>query len=296
MGVSVAGAGPLQDVRVWAEAASDKGAKFLSGYGITNASEQAAIIADWDEDTVVDVALKNRAFDLISWILNEKKAKLSALNMERVKATLLAEKVAPVSVVDIALKFPVSERGPFKTAAASVMAKRYPAQPEYVRMYVKYNLLKGVPILSPDVTTDDLVAFLLAPEPLGLTETETGKRMIKARMIEPARATLRVEGKSFVVKDGVNPLVAKVQPVVDALNAPACEGLEAALRALGLDVCDHDRADLKKVGDTWRVQVMRGDISGNDAARLLGKISIVLGADGYNRFVDEYNNGKAGGK
>jgi hypothetical protein len=25
-------------------------------------------------------------------------------------------------------------------------------------------------------------------------------------------------------------------------------------------------------------------------------MAIVLGTDGYNRFVDEYNNGKAGGK
>ena len=115
-------------------------------------------------------------------------------------------------------------------------------------------------------------------------------------MIEPARVTLRAEGKSFVVKDGVNPLVAKVQPVVDALNAPACEGLETALRALGLDVRDYDRGDLKKIGDSWRAQVMRGDLSGSDAVRLLGKIAVVLGAEGYNRFVDEYNNGKAGGK
>ena len=105
------------------------------------------------------------------------------------------------------------------------------------------------------------------------------------------------EAETFVpCPGGVNPLVAKVQPVVDALNAPACEGLESALRALAADVRDVDRVDLKKLGDTWRAQVMRGDVLGNDAARLLGKIAVVLGADGYNRFVDEYNNGKAGSK
>ena len=294
VGVSVAGAAPLNAVRVAVEqGGTNRVARMLAGYGITNVADVAAIMAGWDEDVCIDAAIRNRAFNLMAYTLSL--GKLTPANMERIKVAVLAEKEPPPCAPDIAMKFPVAQRSAFKAAVAPVCATRFATQPELGRLWMKYTFLQGIPITSSEVSLEDVVSYLLAPDPLGLTEAESWKQTIKGRVVELARTTLRAEGKSFVVKDGVNPLVAKVQPVVDALNAPACEGLEEALRGLGGNVRDMDRGELKKVVETWRAQVMRGDL-GNDAARFLGKISIVLGADRYNRFVDEYNNGKAGAK
>ena len=105
---------------------------------------------------------------------------------------------------------------------------------------------------------------------------------------------LRAEGKSFVMKDGVNPLTAKVAPVVAALNAPACQGIEEALKALdGVSPQAMEREPLQKVAAVWEQQIMQGDISTPAAARLLGRIAVARGVEGYNRFVTEYNDGKA---
>ena len=295
VGVSVAGAAPLNRARAWAEQGRTNGAdRVLAGYGITNAVDRTAIVAGWDEDTFVDAALKYRAFNLLTIVMAQEK--FSAANMEKIKTAVLAEKNPPEQSPEIGLKLPVAERGALKAAAGTVYARRYAEQPEFGRLWMKYRFLRDVSIYSPEVSVEDMVSLLMAVEPMAITDAESAKRAIKTRVVDMARASLRAEGKSFVMKNGVNPLVAKVQPVVDALNAPACEGLEAALRGLGATIQDVDRTELKKVSDAWRAQIMRGDVTGNEAARLLGKISVVLGSDGYNGFVDEYNNGKASRK
>ena len=295
VGVSVAGAGPLIGSRTAVEqGGTNKAALFLAWHGITNAADREAITSAWDEDAFIDVATKYRAFGLIAFVLNQDK--LAAASMERIKAAVLDEKTPPANTPELALNYPVSHRDAFKSAVATVCAKRYAAQPEYGRLVAKYLFQQGITFASPSVAEDDLAAWLLAPEPMALSDADAVKRSIKEHAIVLARAVLRSEGKSFVAKDGVNPLAAKVQPVVDALNAPVCEGLETALRGLGADVRDYDRNSLVKFADTWREPIMRGDLSASEAGRYLGKMAIVLGTDGYNRFVDEYNNGKAGGK
>jgi hypothetical protein len=85
-----------------------------------------------------------------------------------------------------------------------------------------------------------------------------------------------------------------VRPVVEALNAPECRGLEAALRALGCNVADRDRGDLRRVAGEWQQAIMR-DGAGVYVHMMLGKLSVALGPEGYNRFVDVYNNGTGGG-
>ena len=295
VGVSVASAGPLVGSRMAVEqGGTNKATLFLAWHGITNAADREAITSAWDEDAFIDVATKYRAFGLIAFVLNQDK--LAAASMERIKAAVLDEKTPPANTPELALNYPVSHRDAFKSAVATVCAKRYAAQPEYGRLVAKYLFLQGITFASPSVAEDDLAAWLLAPEPMALSDADAVKRSIKEHAIVLARAVLRSEGKSFVAKDGVNPLAAKVQPVVDALNAPVCEGLETALRGLGADVRDYDRNSLVKFADTWREPIMRGDLSASEAGRYLGKMAIVLGTDGYNRFVDEYNNGKAGGK
>lgn len=186
----------------------------------------------------------------------------------------------------------MGERDELKIFLAPEVVERYPSQPEYGRLYMKYTLLQSVDALSPKTETADLIRLLVAPEVMTGADAGKCKAEIKNQAVRLARLTLRREGKSFVVKNGVNPLVTKVQPVIDALNAPDCRGLEEAFRNLGADVPDCERGVLKKVAEGWAWEIMSGDVAGEAAGRYLPKMAIAFGADGYNRFVDEYNNGK----
>ena len=156
--------------------------------------------------------------------------------------------------------------------------------------------MQGIGEFSEGVNEADLIRLLLAPEPASLADVQTMKAAVKARAVRLARQGLRAEGKSFVVKNGVNPLEVKVRPVIDALNAQECAGLEAAFRGLGSTVQDVDRSGLAPLTVGWRAKILSGEMGGAEAAARLGKIALVMGADGYNRFVDEFNNGTAGGK
>ena len=286
-----AAAGQLAGLKQLAErAGTNTAAERLVDWGITNGDARAAIMAGWDEDAVVDAVVKEKAFSMIPAVMGG--TALTLQNRERIKGLLLAEPVAPNSHPEIVMNFPIEERAAFKDGLVRFGGARFPGRPELGGLWVKYTVLQGIDPVSAKTSEDDLVRLLLAPEPMSIGEAMTCKQAIKDNAIRLARWRMREEGKSFVVKDGVNPLVVLVQPVVDALNTPMCAGLEAKLRVLGADLQDRDRAELKRVGDEYALGTLRGDLS----PACLGKISIVLGADDYNRFVDEYNNGKAGKK
>ena len=156
MGVSVAEAAPLSGVRVWAAQQGDTNrlALVLGNAGITNAADRAAVMASWDEDTVVGVMVTNRAFLLMDMVLG--RDKFSAASMDRIKAAVLREKVTPDTALDIAMRFPVAERGAFEAALKPVFAKRYAAQPEMGRLQMKYAFLQNVSIYSANVSLEDL--------------------------------------------------------------------------------------------------------------------------------------------
>ncbi|MCX6996328.1 MAG: hypothetical protein NTV49_04415 [Kiritimatiellaeota bacterium] len=283
-------AGPLKGMRAWADrVGTNEVARFLTKSGIADQAACDAVTATWDEDLFVDTALTNRAFDML--LLGMKGNKLSAANMERIKAAASAQRAPIGSVVNIAMLYPVGERAIFQAAVEPVLARRFASQLEMGRLYMKYTVLQGLPMIGAGTSDDDLTRLLLAPEALGLNEADHCKQEIKNHAARLAKLRLRAEGTTFVVKNGINPLVVKVQPVIDALNAPACEGLEAALRALGAKVADCERTELKKMADVWATQMMSGDLAGGEASRYLGKVAIAMGAEAYNRFVDEFNNG-----
>ena len=97
----------------------------------------------------------------------------------------------------------------------------------------------------------------------------------------------------WITSDG-RPLAVRVEPVVTALNAPECAGLEAALRSVGIDAADADRAALRAAAAGWQALILSGELTGPVMAAYLGKLCVALGVEPYNAFVDEYNHGKAG--
>ena len=167
--------------------------------------------------------------------------------------------------------------------------------PEFGRLYLKYVVLRNEWVYGATIEWDDLVALLLAPEPLEIRYAELLKSRIKDRAVRLARERMHAQGLSFVMQDGVNPLAERVRPLVEALNAPECRGLEGELRSLGCDVPDRDRAELRRVAEAWRQAIVRGEV-GTDLDRKLGKLSVALGPEGYNRFVELYNHGTGGGQ
>jgi hypothetical protein len=126
-------------------------------------------------------------------------------------------------------------------------------------------------------------------------EPRTGKDGIKWNAVRLARHQLRDEGLSFVAVDDINPLEERVRPVIDSLNADGAENLEAALRALGADVPDQDRWELFRHANAWRERILLGDMNQRDAQSVLGKLSVALGVEGFNDFVEVYNHGVLGG-
>jgi hypothetical protein len=146
-------------------------------------------------------------------------------------------------------------------------------------------------------TIEELVALRLAPEPRPSDEAS----IILDKATAGAKKQLRQEGKSFVitttivggVTNVVNPLANKMQPVVEALNAPLMTGLEAALRGCGVSITiPHTlRTNLAAKATTWGDAILDGEIEPGAQAPYLNALKVSLGITNYNRFVDSYNNG-----
>ena len=103
---------------------------------------------------------------------------------------------------------------------------------------------------------------------------------------------IRGEGRSFVTKDGINPIQVFVDKLVDAFNAPRLTGFDAALRECGMDyglVFEEKLLSSEEV-DTLKMKVLNGDVPFD--ASFGQKLRTHLGVDGYNKFVKLYNEGE----
>jgi hypothetical protein len=181
---------------------------------------------------------------------------------------------------------PPAQRAPFRADIEKSLAATAPTTPVW-------NSIQSTKILAgktmADLSPDEILTLMFAPEPC-FAYPNIWKNTLKTLAIPFARKALRAEGKTFVVStNGVNPLVAKLQPLVDALNAPYLTGIEAALQNLGMSVTDHDRAPLKTYAATLQKDVLAGDKQLNVGEA--NKLIIALGVKGYNQFVDLYNKG-----
>jgi hypothetical protein len=142
------------------------------------------------------------------------------------------------------------------------------------------------------VSITDLVDFLLLGGPVkSAADVEWAKTKIKTMAVPSLKRSLRVKGKSFVAKDNVNPIEVEMKPVVDALNAPKLQGLEAALRGIGVEIADVERAPA--IWDAIiaeKTAIFYGDKPAHPTQD--GGIMLLLGPDGYNAWVKEFNEGK----
>jgi hypothetical protein len=128
-------------------------------------------------------------------------------------------------------------------------------------------------------------------------EVAVYKEIVKKHAVQLARLKLFGEGKTPVAKDGKNPLTALIEPVIASLNGPACAGLIEALAAVGVtDLTEGgalpafvkpDAGELAAMTAAARLAVVE---SGDPLAQ--GQLLLLLGVEGYNGFVRQFNEGK----
>jgi hypothetical protein len=285
-------ADPLPRMAEWAgKRPLEKNREELKKHGLPEEEDQNLVLSGWDESTVVDVSLKNDSLLLLT-----RAARLDGLRDSSVQRILAHEQAKPAPSHAIwALYFflPREQQRGFEPLVRKLIEERYKEKPVEADLARKYGLGMGRDSVHKDSEAKDLVRLLLAPEPLSLYRTDVLRKILKEQAVRLAKRKLRDEGGTFVVQeDGVNPLLEKVKPVVDALNAPMAAGLEAALRDLGADVPEQERSDLAAWVAEWKEKVLYGEVP--QSSDLLGKLSVGLGVEGFNAFVDAYNRGEDG--
>jgi hypothetical protein len=259
----------------------------------------AALFDGWKESVVVDAAMKVRWSGPIAAIAGS--VKLSAESIEKVKAVLTPDQAERSQYhTKLLSALPFADRAAYPARlqvwADTVMPANHPIAKA---LYIKYTLLQGNSVAA--ATNWELLNLVLSsefPSVLAVDHT-TLKNNIKARAILLAKRQLRKEGKTFVAKTVdvggkktvVNPLDDLVKPVVDALNAPAFEGIEKALTAIGDGSITgtFDRVALRAAASKYQDRVMNGEIE--PTRDILLKIETALGIDAYNKWIEEYNNG-----
>ena len=112
--------------------------------------------------------------------------------------------------------------------------------------------------------------------------------MIQKTATKSIRKALRRQGKSFVVKNGVNPCEQYVTALTAALNAPRFNGIDAWCESLGMSF----RLDTSRLPSAQDIEVLKEQILDGDKdpkPEDLYILNICLGTDGYNKFVKAYN-------
>ena len=119
----------------------------------------------------------------------------------------------------------------------------------------------------------------------------TIKRLLAVAPVS-IRHKIRGEGKSFVAKDGLNPVQDRIDRLSSALNAPRLQGLTAALKECGMDYGLDFEKNLMTADDVEKLRkdVLNGDKNFNPHFGY--QLRTHLGIDEYNKFVKLYNEGE----
>ncbi len=248
----------------------------FSGRGITAPADQAAILASgFDVQTIFNVAIQYPAFDVLSGM--SRNGYLTASNQAVVGQAFLNAVNPPAEKFNLWLYgLPVSQRGAYADLALRLAATqpRNAACPVEGLLFVKYQVLRGVGQIPCAAMTDqELVTYLLAPEPMGVLSATRCRTLLLDRAVGLARQQARGVPAST---NGVSAVSALVAPVVTALNAPLCNGLEPALQSLGSGVTNVDRAAVAALVSVWT--------NGAVTVEQQGKVSVVMGVDAFNQW------------
>ncbi|MEI7900264.1 MAG: hypothetical protein WCK89_08420 [bacterium] len=262
--------------------------------GDTNVALFAA--CDWDTKKIVDAVVKMKSADALPWQLTAQIGAKAPLEDKLAYVVPLAQangKKAAVSWAQVNIPAASWSDGVFSNvfAVADRPDEVYSDTVFINELAMKVSIERKKVFTQDDLRPADYVRFLLSG---GLRKyaphVADCKQALIGKLEKAAKKKLRDEGKTFVTRNGVNQLEAALQPVVAALNAPKLEGLEAALAAFDIQLPAGVRDE-----KVWAAVAERKDaiMFGEIPAEPLydGSIIVMLGPDGYNAWVKEFNEG-----
>ena len=168
------------------------------------------------------------------------------------------------------------------------LCAKYGAEMRYTR-----GLEKNGATLDEVVSLIDEANRAFITHPVGMIGRKVldeDMKCLQAVALRHVKKMLRKQGKSFVVKDGVNPCGELMEGLNTALNAPRLAGLNEWLASGGASA----RVDTSSLPPAETVTALRAAIL--DGSRDFDEKSpdgrilrVCLGTAGYNAFVKEYN-------
>jgi len=263
--------------------------------------------AGFSDDAVIATGMH----EVIKWALAADKAPMSESFVDKLLAVAeessnpgetpgycLVSRVKSAIPLDQQVKF----RTLFLTYLQLQFNGEYANQPVRAAMLVDKAI--GVETYLGDTSVlklasiDELIALRLAPE----LRTSDEATLILEKATAGAKKALRAEGKSFVsytevvggVTNVINPLTAKLAPVVEAINAPLMTGLEGALATCGITIPSQNaaRAAMGALSDGWKNAILDGEVAPAQQAPYLAALKVSLGVEAYNAMIKAYNGEK----
>lgn len=228
-------------------------------------------------------------------VINGNAATNAAISADDVKgsvAKLHAAKVYPKQLTHQISHTYLSENHPeYFTAWMTAVSNDFP-------------VICGFALYSSDRNWGKFIDYAADREVLGLALGELNRdadwigwlmerymHKVKAVCTRQAKIILRRKGRSFVTRDGVNPLEPYAKRLETILNAPRMHGMADFCREMGLPTSYAIPEDTFLTDDEIRDvcdKVMVDDIRLKDIS---DKLRYSMGTDAYNAFVKEYNEG-----
>ena len=115
--------------------------------------------------------------------------------------------------------------------------------------------------------------------------------LVKAACTRQVKIMLRRSGKSFVTRDGVNPLEPYAKRLETILNAPRMHGMADFCAEIGLPKTYAIPEDSFMTDDEVKTVCDSVLIDDRSLKNVSAKLRYSMGTDAYNAFVKEYNEG-----
>ena len=211
---------------------------------------------------------------------------------------LAAAGVLPTQKGMILWGFDAARFGDYGLSLASAMSGEYPLIAEYAKSRIAAGdkVLTVYGFFNAFRDTDrigEAVGEILSVQADGDCTVRDYSDVIKRVCTRQVKVHLRSKGRSFVTRDGVNPLEPYAKRLETILNAPRMEGLEAFLTEIGLPktyaIPQNRFMSDAEVKDTCE-KILVDDLK-LTSCHLACRLRCAMGTDAYNAFVKEYNEG-----